>query len=138
MEVNAVVVDTCALVAFLERDGAETAAALRAFDRLLVPAAVDAEFRAGCDPATRSGRRRAAVLDEFLRSRAVEFLPAGREESSLYSELFRHLKAAGTPVPSNDIWIAAAALVRNVPVCTTDRHYSRFPLLRLVVPEGGA
>lgn len=138
MEVNAVVVDTCALVAFLERDGAATAAALRAFDRLLVPAAVDAEFRSGCDPATRSGRRRVAVLDEFLRNRAVEFLPAGREESSLYAELFRHLKAAGTPVPSNDIWIAASALVRNVPVCTTDRQYSRFPLLRLVVPEGDA
>ena len=132
---NAAVVDTCVLVAFLERDCEAPATMLRAFDRLLIPAAVDAEFRAGCDPATKSGRKRLAVFDEFLRSRAVEFLSFGREESALYSELFRHLKAVGTPVPSNDIWIAAAALARNVPVCTTDRHYSLFPLLRVVVPE---
>ncbi len=133
---NAVVLDTCALVEFLERGGAATADAIRSFDRILVPAAVDAEFRAGCDPATHSGRRRLMVLDEFLRSRAVDFLPAGREESALYSELFRHLKAEGTPLPTNDIWIAASALARNVPLCTTDGHFSRFPLLRLVMPEG--
>ncbi len=132
---TAVVLDTCALVEFLERGGMATVDVIRAFDWILVPAAVDAEFRAGCDPATHSGRRRLAVLDEFLQSRAVEFLPAGREESALYSELFRHLKAKGTPIPSNDIWIAASALARNVPLCTTDEHFSRFPLLRLVIPE---
>ena len=56
---NAAVLDTSVLIGFLERGA--VASALRTFDRLLVPAAVDAEFRAGLNPATRAGRDRAAL-----------------------------------------------------------------------------
>ncbi|MBR1608141.1 MAG: PIN domain-containing protein [Kiritimatiellae bacterium] len=129
---NSAVVDTSVLISFLERDG-RAAASLRAFDRLLVPAAVDAEFRAGLDPATKSGRQRAALLDEFLAEPSVGFLPAGRAESSKYAQLHRYLKERGTPIPLHDVWIAAAALVQDAPLCTFDRHFARIPLLRLAL-----
>ena len=45
---NAAVVDTNVLITFLEK-GNKVCELLSRFDRLLVPAAVDAEFRAGID-----------------------------------------------------------------------------------------
>ena len=59
-------------------------------------------------------------------------LPAGRSESLKYAQIYRYLKNRGTPIPLHDIWIAAAALVRDVPLATFDAHFVRIPLLRLV------
>ena len=128
---NAAVVDTNVLIAFLER-GSRVADALGRFDKLLVPAAVDAEFRAGLDLATRTGRRRAQVLDGFLGESSVAFVSADRDVSSKYAMLYRVLKRQGTPIPVNDIWIAASALVLNVPLCTFDQHFRNVPLLEVV------
>ena len=128
---NAAVVDTNVLITFLER-GSRVADALGRFDKLLVPAAVDAEFRAGLDLATRAGHRRAQVLDGFLGESSVAFVPADRDVSSKYAMLYRVLKRQGTPIPVNDIWIAASALVLNVPLCTFDQHFRNVPLLEVV------
>ena len=131
---NSVVLDTSALIDFLEQRG-QLADALVAFDMLVLPAAVDAEFRAGLDPDTRNGRKRAALLDDLLSDTSVEFAAAGRRESAKYAQLYRYLRANGTPIPINDIWIAATALVRDAAVCSTDGHFRQIPLLRLVPLE---
>jgi len=131
---NAAVVDTNVLITFLEK-GNKVCELLSRFDRLLVPAAVDAEFRAGIDLATDSGMRRSQVWDDFLADSSVEFLSVGREESLKYAMLYRVLKENGTPIPINDIWIASSALVRNVPVCTFDPHFRRVPLLQVLFVE---
>ena len=131
---NLAVIDTNVLIDFLE-NGAY-AAVLRQYDRLLVPAPVDAEVRAGLDPGTKSGRNRAALLDEFLADPSVEYVPAGPAESRKFAQLYRYLKRQGTPLPLHDVWIAATALVRDLPLCTADRHYRRIPLLRLVREDG--
>ncbi len=128
---NAVVLDTSALIEFLERQSG-IAASLGDFDQLIIPAAVDAEFRAGLDPDTRNGRGRAAILDELLRDPSVMFAPAGRAESAKYAQLYRYLKLNGTPMPIHDIWIAATALVRDAAVCSMDRHFKNVPLLRII------
>ena len=126
-----VILDTSALIDFLERRGG-VADSLHAFDRLIIPAAVDAEYRAGLDPDTRNGRNRAALLDELLADPSVEFAPAGRAESAKYAQLYRYLKHNGTPIPLHDIWIAATALVRDAELCSTDGHFKLVPLLRRV------
>ena len=128
---NAAVVDTNVLITFLER-GSRVADVLGRFDKLLVPAAVDAEFRAGLDLATRTGHRRVQVLDGFLGESSVAFVSADRDVSIKYAMLYRVLKRQGTPIPVNDIWIAASALVLNVPLCTFDQHFRNIPLLEVV------
>ena len=128
---NAAVVDTNVLIAFLEK-GSPVAEALGRFDKLLVPAAVDAELRAGLDMMTRAGRRRAEILDGFLNEPSVAFVPADRNVSVKYAMLHRVLKRQGTPIPVNDVWIASSALVLNVPLCTFDRHFRNVPLLDVV------
>lgn len=128
---NAAIVDTNVLIAFFEK-GSSVAEILGRFDKLLVPAAVDAEFRAGLDLMTRAGRRRAEILDGFLDEPSVAFVPADRNVCVKYAMLHRVLKRQGTPIPVNDVWIASSALVLNVPLCTFDRHFRNVPLLDVV------
>ena len=45
--------------------------------------------------------------------------------AELYGEIKARLSAAGTPIPQNDIWIAAAAKEHDLPIATRDRHFSK-------------
>ena len=125
------VLDTNVLIRFLERGG-DYAATFSKFDLLLIPAAVDGEYRAGIDAATRPGQRRQTAFDALLESSAVEYVPVGREVSSEYAQVFRQLQEKGTPIPQNDIWIAATALVRHAPLCTLDDHFKNIEGLELI------
>ena len=120
---TSVVVDTNVLIAFLQK-GSGVAQVLKRFDRLLVPFAVDAEFRAGLDLATRAGRQHMQVLEDFLGDSSVDYVAAESTVSQKYAMLY------------HDIWIASAALVRNAPLCTFDRHFHNVPLLEVI--EAGA
>ena len=52
----------------------------------------------------------------------------------IYAELSAKMKDAGTPLPVNDLWIAAIAMEWSLPLSTNDEHFSRIPGLRLVQP----
>ena len=125
------VLDTNVLIRFLERGG-DYAETFSKFDLLLIPAAVDGEYRAGIDAATRPGQRRQMAFDALQESSAVEYVPVGREISVEYAQVFRQLQERGTPIPQNDIWIAATALVRHAPLCTLDDHFKNVEELELV------
>jgi len=60
---------------------------------------------------------------------AVDLLMPGRETAEEYARLFVQLKRAGTPVPDNDLWIAALALEHDLLLITRDRHFQRIPQL---------
>jgi len=64
-----------------------------------------------------------AELEEFLTHPAVEELTVDREVSQIYAEIVVSLRKAGTPVPSNDIWIAANAARAGATVLTYDSHF---------------
>ncbi|MPZ54438.1 MAG: PIN domain-containing protein [Acidimicrobiia bacterium] len=50
-----------------------------------------------------------------------------------YGELYRHLKQQGTPIGSNDLWIAATALAYGRSLVTRNtRHYGLVPGLEVV------
>ena len=125
------VLDTNVLIRFLERGG-DYAETFSKFDRLLIPAAVDGEYRAGVDAVTRPGLRRQKAFDALLGSSAVEYVPVGREVSAEYAQVFRKLRERGTPIPQNDIWIAATARVRHAPLCTVDGHFKNVDEIELI------
>ena len=125
------VLDTNVLIRFLERGG-DYVETFSRYDRLLIPAAVDGEYRAGIDATTISGLRRQKAFDALLGSSAVEYVPMGPEVSAEYAQVFRQLQKRGTPIPQNDIWIAATARVRHAPLCTLDDHFKNVEALELV------
>ncbi|MGB6946720.1 MAG: PIN domain-containing protein [Bryobacteraceae bacterium] len=57
----------------------------------------------------------------FLRGR--EFGQIVRETAERYSEIRSELKAAGTPIPANDLWIAALVRHRHMRLVTRDGHF---------------
>jgi tRNA(fMet)-specific endonuclease VapC len=50
-----------------------------------------------------------------------------------YAEIRLQLKKKGTPIPENDIWIAAACKVNNLPLMTFDKHFKSIEKLKLVL-----
>ena len=64
-------------------------------------------------------------LNRFLAHDAVETVSAGKVTADRYSRIATHLKHQGTPIPTNDIWIAAQAMEHGAELITTDAHFNK-------------
>ena len=64
-------------------------------------------------------------LDEFLLHDVVEIPQIGKTTSDRYSRIAAQLKRKGTPIPSNDIWIAAQTMECGAELITSDRHFNK-------------
>ena len=71
-------------------------------------------------------------LGRFLDSPRVRVLTIDEETADFYAALVLALRRAGTPIPTNDIWIAALAQRHGLPVYTKDVHFEVVPGLVLV------
>jgi len=52
--------------------------------------------------------------------------------ANAYSEIRFELRKKGKPIPENDIWIAAACLISDLPLYTKDGHFGYINKLKLV------
>ena len=68
-------------------------------------------------------------LNNFLQHEVVNIVQIGKITSDRYSRIAFHLKRQGTPIPSNDIWIAAQAMEHGVELITSDRHFENIASL---------
>lgn len=66
-------------------------------------------------------------LDLFLDSPRVVVHPIDEGSPEFYASILNDLKAAGTPIPTNDIWIAAAAFQHGYQLFSKDRHFDLIP-----------
>ncbi len=126
MEVR-VALDTNRLTDLLRGD-AQLAQRLGACDEVWIPLMVLGEIKAGFHGGTQRHRNE-ALLQRLLGKSTVSVLLPGRETAEQYARLFVQLKRAGTPVPDNDLWIAAIALEHDLTLITRDRHFERIPQL---------
>lgn len=83
-----------------------------------------------------SRRRNEIELEAFLDNPAVEVLQVDSETSRHYAEIVAELRGAGTPLPTNDIWIAATAARNGSTVLTCDSHFNRIARVGSVVVDG--
>jgi len=88
-----------------------------------VPSIVVGELWVGFLLGDRTERQR-EELSEFLGDPVVEELPVDGETGQIYAEMVVALRRSGRPIPSNDIWIAAAAARAGATVLTYDAHFS--------------
>jgi tRNA(fMet)-specific endonuclease VapC len=91
-----------------------------------VPFVALAELRAGLLLARRR-RENEAALNRFLALPGVEPVFADQETIDVYARLFTHLRKAGTPLPTNDLWIASLAVQHRLPLLTRDAHFRKLP-----------
>ena len=52
----------------------------------------------------------------------------------IYAELSAKMRTAGTPLPVNDLWIAAVAVEWKLPLLMNDDHFLHIPGLEVVRP----
>lgn len=99
---------------------------------VVMPAVVLGELEAGFELGARARANRVALTD-FLAEPWVRELPLSRSAARHYGRLFAELRQAGTPLPVNDIWIAAAALDCGGHLLTLDADFGRMPRLSATV-----
>jgi tRNA(fMet)-specific endonuclease VapC len=71
--------------------------------------------------------RNRELLKEFLETPRVRVYPIDGETSERYAAVWLHLREQGTPIPTNDLWIAASAMQHGLSVLTADRHFQKIP-----------
>ena len=72
-------------------------------------------------------------LRRFLAHPVVEELPVDHETARVYAEIVVAERRAGVPLPSNDLWVAAAAARAGAPVLSFDEHFRAIPRIGAIV-----
>ncbi|PYU67660.1 MAG: VapC toxin family PIN domain ribonuclease [Acidobacteria bacterium] len=93
---------------------------LREAAEVAVPVIVLGEYRYGIQQ-SRDRQRYEQWLGESLRNYRV--LDMDEETAISYARLRSELKKAGTPIPSNDVWIAALCRQHSLALLSRDRHF---------------
>ncbi len=117
--------DTNAYSAFKAGDGA-VKRLLEEAEQIIVPVVVIGELMAGFMQGNRLSAN-TAELDEFLRQAGIVVHEISTADAHRYASLVKALRVAGTPVPVNDVWIAAVALAEGARVLTRDAHFQKLP-----------
>lgn len=110
--------------------------ALARAERVLIPVIVLGELEAAFEWGSRARENRRA-LDSYLEEPYVDVLPVSAAVARQYGRVFAVLRRSGTPLPVNDIWIAAATLDCGGTLLTFDRDFTRIPGLDHLLLEAG-
>jgi tRNA(fMet)-specific endonuclease VapC len=129
-----VCIDTCAY-AGMRRGNRNVSDIIACAETVRVPMVVLGELFAGFQMGRRA-RQNEEELDRFLALPEVIVQDIDRETAVRYGFIVRDLRAKGTPIPTNDIWIAASAMVSGARLLTLDPHFAHVPGL-VVVDLGG-
>ena len=94
-----------------------------------IPAIVLGEYVFGIMQSARSSQHQKWLRENLP---AFRVLDVTEQTAEYYAGLRLELRRAGTPIPSNDLWIAALCREHNLPVLSRDRHFDRVAGLRRV------
>ena len=120
---KALLLDTSAYSAFMKGDP-EIKLALQKADEIYLSPVVLGELMSGFQRG-KYRRKNEQELAAFLASPRVRTLRIDDGTAERYAAILNSLWAAGTPIPTNDIWIAASAMQHGFHLLTTDPHYTK-------------
>jgi tRNA(fMet)-specific endonuclease VapC len=118
-----ILLDTSAYVAF-KLNNEEIVEVITSSDEIIFSPIVMGELLYGF----RNGKKYKQNMDElnqFLSHEIVELSKIGDITSDRYSRIAQQLKSNGTPIPTNDIWIAAQAMEHGAELITCDSHFEK-------------
>lgn len=95
-------------------------------EEICVPFVVLGELRGGFAAGTVPLKNEAG-LTRFLNSPRVSILLADDQTTHQYAFLFAQLRRQGTPIPTNDLWIAALVLQHDLLLLSADAHFAHLP-----------
>lgn len=116
-------IDTNVYSYALKGDG-ETVSELRTANLIGISSISIGELLSGF----RGGRREKEnrrELELFLDSPRVRLFPVDEGTTEFYAEILDGLRSRGTPIPTNDIWIASVAFQQGLPLYSKDLHFGQ-------------
>ncbi len=116
-----ILLDTAAYSAF-KRGHPEVKLALQQAEEIALNPVVLGELLAGFmvgEQRTRNERD----LRTLLSSPRVRIFTIDDDTAARYAVIINALRAAATPVPTNDVWIGATAMQHGLRIVTTDAHF---------------
>lgn len=110
----------------LARGSAIVREAIAGAERILMSAVVVGELHVGFRHGSRADEN-LARLAAFLAQPSVRFVPVTEATADRFGRVMAALRSAGTPIPTNDAWIAAHALETGAALLTRDAHFDVVP-----------
>ena len=122
------ILDTNALSAWWN-DDAPIRGILENATQIYVPVPALAEFHFG----VRQSQKR-ATMESWMAHALTSTRILGIDEATTfhYADLRLALKTAGTPIPMNDLWIAAIARQHRLPIVSRDAHFDHVTGIRRI------
>lgn len=120
-----IALDTNRYVDFMRND-ASIVSLVKKASEIHLPLIVLGELRSGFVNGSKS-KENEKCLVRFLNSERVNILGPDEATTFIYAQLYAQLKRLGSPVPTNDLWIASLVVQHDLILCTRDRHFEKFP-----------
>ena len=117
-----IAIDTNAYVAF-KRGDSDVLEVLRHAEEILLGTTVLGELLAGFEAGSRARTNRVELM-RFLDSPRVRQVACTAATADRYAMVYAALRRAGTPIPTNDMWVAAACLEHGAALLTLDAHFA--------------
>lgn len=118
-----ILMDTSAYVGFKLNNQEIVNAVLNA-DTILFSPVVLGELMFGFRNGTRF-KNNMDDLNRFLDHETIKLVQTSSITADRYSRIANQLKLQGTPIPTNDIWIAAQTMEQGAELITSDRHFEK-------------
>jgi tRNA(fMet)-specific endonuclease VapC len=99
---------------------------VRTAENLYLPFVSLAELRSGFLFGTQT-RQNEQILNRFLNSPRVSVLYPTTQTIRNFSQIFYQLRQQGTPIPTNDMWIAALVVEHDLMLFSRDPHFIHLP-----------
>lgn len=122
------ILDTNALSAMADGEKA-LQPVLQGASEVALPVIVLGEYRYGIGQ-SRNRKYYERWLTEYLPT--FRILDVEEKTTAAYAAVRTELKKAGTPIPSNDVWIAAMCRQHSLPVLSRDLHFDSVAGLRRI------
>ena len=74
------------------------------------------------------------IFNTFISTPRISIIKISIETSEFYSVILEQLRKNGTPIPTNDIWIAASAMEYGAHLATLDKHFQYIAGLLTIYP----
>lgn len=118
-----ILLDTSAYVGF-KRGAGEIVDIIVRSESILLSPIVLGELMFGFRNGTKY-KKNMAELNEFISHKSVSLLRISDITSDRYARIALQLKQQGTPIPTNDIWIAAQTVETGAELITSDGHFKK-------------
>jgi tRNA(fMet)-specific endonuclease VapC len=125
MALKKVLIDTN-IYSLAMRGDTEIVGVLRKIDRIGFSAVSVGELFSGFEGGSREFKNR-EELEIFLDSPRVAVHAIDVETADFYATILDNLRAAGTPIPTNDIWIAAVIFQHGYQLFSRGQHFQLVP-----------